>query len=239
MATIKIRNRKNRSSYGIAITLLVIVILVVGAAYFYFKISAIQNSEEVQAEKIDYLIHITDPENPVFVLLRNKKGYGNIVLELPEYLALEPLEKSLTGTSLDEIKKLLDSWLGISSDEYYYWETDKDGIRSFASKLGFSAESYRELLDKLSRRGFKFLDYWRLKDYVAAIEKYDNSARISKAGLAAMLLRLRDENLRYFEISVITKHPIEIKTSVSGKPIKRLYLEEKSLEDLMSLFEEW
>ena len=238
MATIRIRNKKSRSSYGIMIALVVVLVLVIGAAYFYFKISVIRNSEEFQAKKIDYLIHV-DAENPFYILIRNKKDYGTVILELPEYLALEPLEKTLSGNSLNETKKLIDSWLGISSDEYYYWETDQKGIKELALKFGLNTDIYQELLDRLSRRGLEFFDYWKLKSYVDTILERDSDASISKAGFAAILQRLSESSLKYFKVSTITQYPIEIRTSLSESPVKKLYLEEKSLEDLMALFAEW
>lgn len=220
------------------VTLIVILVLVVGAAYFYFKITAIRNSEVFLAKKIDYLIYVND-DNPFYVLVRNKKDNGTVVLELPEYLVLEPLEKSLTGDSLNETKKMIDSWLGISSDEYYYWETDQDALKELASEFGLSANNYQELLDGLSRRGLTFFDYWKLGNYINAIRKHDSNSNLSKAGLAAMLERLSQGSLKFVKVSTITRYPIEVRTSLSTSPVKKLYVEEESLENLMSLFVEW
>jgi hypothetical protein len=234
---IKVKRKKKKKGRPILI-LIIIVALVIAGFYVYYMISRVRNSEIFNAESIDYLI-LYEKEESIsnFYLVRTKKDEV-FAVEIPMFASLhgnDTLLKDDVGKALQTI----DEWLGINAEYEYYFSLDEKTLKDLSNTLGSDAEDINAMLDLLSERGLRIFDYWKLGDFEGIIRENNNNAKISPAAIGAFLDRVTNLKREPYKLKGMTDRPIEIFVSTSNEPVKKIYIDTDSLNDLRKQLEEW
>ncbi|MDK2885513.1 MAG: hypothetical protein PWP54_71 [Thermosipho sp. (in: thermotogales)] len=235
------RRRKQRSSLGLWISVIVIALLIVGGLFFW-KIYSVKNSAEFNPSTISIYFFINsskfgnDESDNLGSSNLNNIGYFIIVdgskrsvyitrVKDHSYNSQTKQQIDFSNPKLSE--SLLADMLGIKAIYDYYVVFNHEKFNEFASSLGINASNFEDLFDKLSQRGLKVLDYLKLD---GVVKKLRPETSLTSEGLAKLIYSFGTYSVRMLDLPTMTENPLEIK--VLNKTIHRLYIDLEKLNQM-------
>lgn len=224
---------RRKSHLGLWITLIVIAVIIVFGLFFW-KIYSIKNSPEFNLSSISvYFLINKEPfgdsetqEAGYFIIVDGSRRSAYVIkVKNHSYNSETKQEISFDNPKLSE--SLLADMLGIKPIYDYYVIYSKESFDEFVSSLGLTANNFEDLFNRLSQRGLKIFDYFKLS---GVVKKLRPETTLTTEGLAKLLYAFGNYSVRMLDLITMTEKPLEI--NVLNKTFERLYIDLDKLNQL-------
>ncbi|SHH30508.1 hypothetical protein [Thermosipho atlanticus] len=220
------KKRKSRAGLWISIVVLTIVVI---SGFTFWKIYSIKSSPEFNASIISQYLFIDSTNNVGYYIFIQGEKRNLYILKVKDHSYNSASKQEIDFKSPLLAKSLLADMLGVNAVYDYYVIFDNT-VEDFSNAFGINTNNFDTLFEKLSQRGLKFFDYFKLD---GIIKKLRPNTTLTSPALAKLLYAFGNYSVKTFDLPTMTEKPLKI--TVSGKTFERLYIDLEKLEQLKKL----